>query len=89
MPKLTEYPQATGFDQNDILIKDGTGGTKKITIEDFIAAISDGTLTAPDKLAPAGAVGDLKNDMDGVADLLFEDVNDASLWTTGSLAVAT
>lgn len=34
MPKLTEYPQATSFDQNDILIKDGTNGTKKIAVED-------------------------------------------------------
>ena len=31
MSKLTEYSAATRFDSGDILIKDGTGGTKKIT----------------------------------------------------------
>ena len=31
MAKLTEYTAATRFDSGDILIKDGTNGTKKIT----------------------------------------------------------
>lgn len=34
MSKLTEYPAVTRFDANDILIKDGTGGTKKIKASD-------------------------------------------------------
>ncbi len=33
MSKLTEYTAATRFDSGDILIKDGTNGTKKITVE--------------------------------------------------------
>lgn len=33
MAKLTEYTAATRFDNNDILIKDGTNGTKKITVK--------------------------------------------------------
>lgn len=82
MPKLTEYPQATGFDANDILIKDGTGGTKKITIEDFIAAIVDGTLTASDKVAPASAVGEIKETLDQ----MYSDVNSISLWEQGSIS---
>lgn len=41
MPKLTEYPQATSFDQNDILIKDGVNGTKKIAVEDVAAYLSN------------------------------------------------
>lgn len=32
--KLTEYPAATRFDSGDILIKDGTNGTKRITAAD-------------------------------------------------------
>lgn len=32
MPKLTEYPEAQSFDENDILIKDGVNGTKKIKV---------------------------------------------------------
>lgn len=31
MSKLTEYSAATGFDSGDIIIKDGTNGTKKMT----------------------------------------------------------
>ena len=34
MAKLTEYPAVTRFDTDDILIKDGTGGTKKIKAKD-------------------------------------------------------
>ena len=40
MARLTEYPQATTFDTNDILIKDGTNGTKKITVEDIAKYMS-------------------------------------------------
>lgn len=32
MAKMTEYTEATRFDANDILIKDGTNGTKKIKV---------------------------------------------------------
>ena len=34
MPKITEYSAATRFDSGDVIIKDGTGGTKKITAAD-------------------------------------------------------
>lgn len=34
MAKMTEYTAATRFDSGDILIKDGTNGTKKITAAD-------------------------------------------------------
>lgn len=60
MAKLTEYPKATSFDPNDILIKDGINGTKKIEIEDFIADVSDTTSTTNGKLAKAGDVAELK-----------------------------
>lgn len=33
MAKLTDYSSATQFNRGDILIKDGTGGTKKIAVE--------------------------------------------------------
>ena len=45
MAKLTEYPQALTFDANDILIKDGTNGTKKITVEDAAKYFSQYTNT--------------------------------------------
>lgn len=31
MPKVTDYSAVTRFDSGDVIIKDGTGGTKKIT----------------------------------------------------------
>ena len=31
MPKITDYSAATRFDGGDVIIKDGTGGTKKMT----------------------------------------------------------
>ena len=34
MGKLTDYAAVSRFDSGDILIKDGTNGTKKITVED-------------------------------------------------------
>lgn len=37
MARLTQYTAATRFDADDILIKDGTNGTKKITVEDAAA----------------------------------------------------
>ena len=37
MAKLTEYQEATGFDEGDILIKDGVGGTKKIPVSVALA----------------------------------------------------
>ncbi len=40
MGKLTSYPAVTEFDSGDILIKDGTGGTKKITVEDAAVAFA-------------------------------------------------
>lgn len=32
MPKVTDYSAATRFDSGDVIIKDGTGGTKKMTV---------------------------------------------------------
>lgn len=34
MAKITEYSQATSFDVGDVILKDGTGGTRKISVGD-------------------------------------------------------
>ena len=60
MPKITEYPKATSFDANDVLLKDGANGTKKIEIEDFISDVSNTTNGTSGKLAKASDVADLK-----------------------------
>ena len=58
MAKLTEYPEAQSFDENDILIKDGTNGTKKIQINKVLEYMVDPTLTTPGKAADAKATKD-------------------------------
>lgn len=62
MAKLTEYPRAFKFDADDILVKDGTNGTHKITIEDVVkelgVMLADDTLLEEGKLAPADKVGE-------------------------------
>ena len=40
--KITEYPTAQFFDENDVLIKDGTNGTKQIKASDMVYALFDG-----------------------------------------------
>lgn len=66
MPKITEYTKATSFDANDVLLKDGINGTKKIEIEDFIADVSDTTSTTDGKLAKAGDIVELKSAVEDV-----------------------
>lgn len=39
--KITEYPTAQFFDENDVLIKDGTNGTKQIKASDVVYAMFD------------------------------------------------
>ena len=40
MAKITEYPAATRLDANDVLLKDGTGGTKKILFTDLAVELA-------------------------------------------------
>ena len=39
--KITEYPTAQFFDENDVLIKDGANGTKQIKASDMVYALFD------------------------------------------------
>lgn len=40
--KITEYPSATFFDDGDVLLKDGSNGTKKMATSDLVYALFDG-----------------------------------------------
>lgn len=65
MAKITEYQEALNLDQNDVFLKDGTGGTKKIkweTLKNIIAPIDD-TLSEAGKAADAKEVGDKVADL--------------------------
>lgn len=44
--KLTEYPKVTGFDSGDVLLKDGTNGTKTISFSDAASAFMKSVMTA-------------------------------------------
>lgn len=63
MAKITEYERALSFDSDDVLLKDGSGGTKIIKIEDVLAyfyqCLNDSSLTDDQKFANAKAVGDM------------------------------
>ena len=39
--KITDYPTSQFFDENDVLIKDGTNGTKQIKASDMVYALFD------------------------------------------------
>ena len=61
MAKITEYPEAQSFDAGDVILKDGIGGTKKMTVETLktlIAPEVDTTLTQEGKAADAKKAGD-------------------------------
>lgn len=78
MAKITEYPQATKLDTGDVLLKDGTGGTKKMLATDLAKEL------APD------IVGDVEKRVDDLETAVEElnpirDVNSANLWESGAI----
>lgn len=77
MAKLTEYPAATSFDSGDILIKDGTNGTKKISVDNasvnFIE-IANQTVSSS-QIAELDDCVLITNDTDGVRKMLVSDIS--------------
>lgn len=78
MAKITEYPQATKLDTGDVLLKDGTGGTKKMLATDLAKEL------APD------IVGDVEkrvDDLEAAVEELspVEDINSVDLWEQGGI----
>lgn len=77
MAKITEYPAATSFDSGDILIKDGTNGTKKISVDDAsVNFIKIANQTVDSSLIPT--INDcvlITNDTDGVRKMLVSDIS--------------
>ena len=69
MAKITEYPEASSFDQGDVILKDGVNGTKKMTVENLMRNLVppvDNTLTQQGKPADAKAAGDKIADLKSV-----------------------
>lgn len=77
MAKLTEYPAAISFDSGDILIKDGTNGTKKISVDDAsVNFIEIANQTVSSSQVPT--LDDcvlITNDTDGVRKMLVSDIS--------------
>lgn len=78
MAKITEYPQATKLDTGDVLLKDGTGGTKKMLATDLAKEL------APD------IVGDVEKRVDDLEAAVEElspvkDINSVDLWEQGGI----
>ena len=95
MAKITEYPEASSFDQGDVILKDGVNGTKKMTVDNLMHNLVppvDATLTQQGKPADAKKVGD---EFTGLKSALayFEGVEEsaspASDWEQGEFATAT
>ena len=67
MPRINNYPKKTKFNAKDVLLTDGTEGTKIIEIEnavtDLTSRMSDDTLSESGKLAPADKVGEAINEI--------------------------
>lgn len=62
MAKITSYPKATSFDANDVLLKDGTNGTKIISWEDSAAQIGR-QLGTPSMATDIGALKTAVSDL--------------------------
>lgn len=78
MAKITEYPQATKLDTGDVLLKDGTGGTKKMLATDLAKEL------APDVLGDIpGRVDDLEAAVEELNPV--KDVNSIDLWEQGGI----
>lgn len=82
MAKITEYPQATKLDTGDVLLKDGTGGTKKMLAKDLAKEL------APD------IVGDVEKRVDDLEAAVEElspitDINSTDLWEQGGIVSTT
>lgn len=77
MAKLTEYPAAISFDSGDILIKDGTNGTKKISVDDASVNFIEIANQKVDS-SLVSTIDDcvlITNDTDGVRKMLVSDIS--------------
>ena len=75
MAKITEYERALSFDSNDVLLKDGSGGTKIIRIEDAVNYFNE-NLDDPKNKLPLF--------MHGV-----HTKYDSTIWSLGTFSVTT
>ena len=67
MAKITEYPVTTEIANDDVLLVDGTGGTRGLSVSGFSEAVAQHVVN--DSQAFSGLVGDvndLKSDLNAL-----------------------
>lgn len=72
MAKITEYPVTTEIANDDVLLVDGTGGTRGLSVSGFSEAVAQHVVN--NSQAFAGLVGDV-NDLKSDLDALDIDIN--------------
>lgn len=81
--KITEYPTAQFFDENDVLIKDGTNGTKQIKASDLVYALFDSIPEMHGQIFRGKSLGSTftSNQQQAISDGSFHDLWLGDYWT--------
>lgn len=84
--KITEYPTAQFLDEGDVLIKDGTNGTKQIKGSDLVYALFDGIPEMHNQIYRGKNLGTVyKSDQqNAINDGTFHDLWIGDYWEIGS-----
>lgn len=84
--KITEYPTAQFLDEGDVLIKDGTNGTKQIKASDLVYALFDGIPEMHNQIYRGKNLGTVyKSDQqNAINDGTFHDLWIGDYWEIGS-----
>ena len=85
--KITEYPLATFFDTGDVIIKDGTNGTKKMPATDLMYALFDGVPEMHNQIYRGKSLGSTvtSTQIDSIADGSFHDLWIGDYWTINGI----
>lgn len=88
MPKFSEYPETGSFDTDDILIKDGTNGTKKIkAMNAFISCLVDMSVVNRRNIYRGICIGEefTTTQLEEIQNGTFNDMFVGDYWTIGEV----
>lgn len=85
--KITEYPSAQFLDEGDVLIKDGTNGTKQIKGSDLVYALFDGIPEMHSQIFRGKNLGSTftSAQQNAISDGTFHDLWLGDYWESGSV----